>query len=43
MMRFTTISSLLLIGTTFGYLMKGWMSPGQFQMDLHEEDIHLYL
>ncbi|MCP2045158.1 hypothetical protein [Pontibacter sp. HSC-36F09] len=43
MMRFTKISSLLLIGTTFGFFMKGWMSPEQLQMDLHEEDIHLYL
>ncbi|WP_255594073.1 hypothetical protein [Pontibacter sp. HSC-14F20] len=43
MMRFTTISSLLLIGTTFGYFMKSWIAPEQLQMDLHEEDIHLYL
>jgi hypothetical protein len=43
MMRITTISSLLLIGTTFGYLMKGWLTPDELNIDLHEEDIHLYL
>ncbi|WP_299708361.1 hypothetical protein [uncultured Pontibacter sp.] len=43
MLRITTISSLLLLGTTFGYLMKGWVTPEQLHMDLHDEDIHLYL
>lgn len=43
MMRITTISSLLLLGTTFGYLMKGWLTPGELDIDLNEEDIHLYL
>jgi hypothetical protein len=42
-MRITTISSLLLLGTTFGFFVKGWVTPEQFNMDLHEEDIHLYL
>lgn len=43
MMRITTISSLLLIGTTFGYLVKGWLTPHELEIDLNEEDIHLYL
>lgn len=43
MMRFTTLSSLFLLGTTFGYFVKGWVAPEQFEMDLHDEDIHLYL
>jgi hypothetical protein len=43
MMRFTTVSSLLLLGTTFGFLMKGWLTPEQLNIDLSEEDIHLYL
>lgn len=42
-MRISTISSLLLLGTTFGYLMKGWVTPEHFQLDHHDEDIHLYL
>ncbi len=43
MMRITTISSFFLLGTTFGYLVKGWIRPEQLDMDLHDEDIHLYL
>jgi hypothetical protein len=43
MMRISTISSLLLLGTTFGFFMKGWITPEHLNMDLLEEDIHLYL
>ncbi|WP_255481061.1 hypothetical protein [Pontibacter sp. Tf4] len=43
MKRISTISSLLLIGTTFGFLMKGWLTPHDLQIDLSDEDVHLYL
>ncbi|HEY4650976.1 MAG TPA: hypothetical protein VIG72_06155 [Pontibacter sp.] len=43
MKRLSTISSLLLIGTTFGFLMKGWLTPHDLHLDLSDEDIHMYL
>jgi hypothetical protein len=42
-MRISTISSLLLIGTTLGYLMKGWLTPSEVQNNLSDEDTPMYL
>lgn len=43
MKSFSTISSLFLIGTTFGYLVKGWLTPEDLDIDLADEEVHLYL
>ncbi|WP_347159105.1 hypothetical protein [Pontibacter chitinilyticus] len=43
MKRLTTLSSLLLLGTTVGLLVKNWLAPGNLQIDLREEEYHLYL
>jgi len=43
MKRLSTISSLLLIGTTFGFFMKGWLTPQDIEIDLTDEDVHMYL
>ncbi|WP_255532018.1 MULTISPECIES: hypothetical protein [Pontibacter] len=43
MTRISTISSLLLIGTTFGFLMKSWLTPHDLHIDLSEENVHMYL
>lgn len=43
MKNISTISSLLLIGTTFGFLMKGWLTPENFNINLPDEEVHLYL
>lgn len=40
MKAITTLSSLLLIGTTVGILVKRWLSANNLQQD---KDYHLYL
>ncbi|WP_255487942.1 hypothetical protein [Pontibacter deserti] len=43
MKRLSTISSLLLLGTTFGFFMKGWLTSHDIHIDLSEEEVHMYL
>ncbi|MER2998264.1 hypothetical protein [Pontibacter populi] len=43
MKRLSTISSLLLIGTSFGFFMKSWLTPHDMHLDLSDEEVHLYL
>ncbi|WP_262914578.1 hypothetical protein [Pontibacter vulgaris] len=43
MKRLSTISSLFLLGTTFGFIMKGLLTPHNIEIDLSDEDYHLYL
>jgi hypothetical protein len=43
MKNISTISSLLLIGTTFGILMKGWLETDDLVIDLSDEEVYLYL
>ena len=42
MKKFSAIYSLLILGT-LGYLVKSWLSTGNLEFNLAEEDIHLYL
>lgn len=42
MKKFTTLSSLLVLGTV-GYLVTIWMTPEDINLNFAEEDIHLYL
>jgi len=43
MKNISTISSLLLIGTTFGILVRGWLTPVDLNIDLTDDEVHLYL
>ncbi|MFD2245164.1 hypothetical protein [Pontibacter ruber] len=43
MKHISTLSSLFILGTTFGFLMKGWLTPGDLNFDLQDEEVHLYL
>jgi len=42
MKNIITLSSFLVLGT-LGYLVKVWVTPEDIQLNLAEEDIHLYL
>jgi hypothetical protein len=42
MMKLTTLSSLLVLGT-LGLLVKTWITPDDIHLSLADEDIHLYL
>ena len=42
MRKFATLSSILALGT-LGYLVKVWVTPEDIQLNLVDEEIHLYL
>ncbi|WP_262890450.1 hypothetical protein [Pontibacter beigongshangensis] len=43
MKKISTISSFLVLGTTLGFLLKSIMVPANLDIDLKDEDYHLYL
>jgi hypothetical protein len=43
MKKWTTLTSLLLLGTTLSYIVTALMTTEEIKIDLAEEDIHLYL
>ncbi|WP_281172378.1 hypothetical protein [Adhaeribacter aquaticus] len=42
MKKIATLSSILVLGT-LGYFVKVWVTPEDIQLNLLDEDIHLYL
>ncbi|CAN5915946.1 hypothetical protein BH24BAC1_BH24BAC1_36660 [soil metagenome] len=43
MKRLTALTSLLIIGTTLSYIVSSLLASDAIQLDLSDEDIHLYL
>ncbi|WP_439883168.1 hypothetical protein ACSX1A_08340 [Pontibacter sp. MBLB2868] len=43
MKSITAISSMFILGTTFGLLINKWLVPQNIDFDLTGEDYHLYL
>ena len=43
MKQLSTYSSVFILGTTFGLLMKGWLKPGKPLSGRQDEEVHLYL
>ncbi|WP_299757340.1 hypothetical protein [uncultured Pontibacter sp.] len=43
MRQFASISSVLLLGTSVALFVKKWLAPADINIDMTDEDYHLYL
>ncbi|WP_276495753.1 hypothetical protein [Pontibacter litorisediminis] len=43
MRQFASISSVLLLSTSVALVLKNWLAPADINIDLEDEDYHLYL
>lgn len=43
MKQFASISSVLLLSTSVALVLRNWLTPAEINIDMKDEDYHLYL